>query len=724
MTAPRTLSDALRALDHDLLADLLRLRPDLRYPLPRQISELVAQATTSTSVARAIDALDAWQQATAEALAVLGDGATAAGIADLLGADAGAVGPAVEALRRRALLWGDDSDLHPVRALRDHFGSYPAGLAPASPHPLSDAAIGAALEACGPQVQPVLDRLVWGPPTGTVRNADRIVRVADARSPVELLLAHRLLQPRDRDTVLLCREVALYLRRRRSDWLLGPDRVSDRPPGLTGPGRSRAVVRSAAVGAANELVHDLDLIIAEIDVRPPRLLRDGGLAARDITQLSRVVDGRSDYTGFLLELGTAAGLIRSPDGIAVIPTVDYDRWTGRPGADRWLDLARSWLDADRHLYVSTDARPLGPDRAAPRAPELRRLILALTGAVDPGTVLDVDTLAAAVGWHRPTVAHGGRSGLVIGWLRQEATWLGLVALDAVSELVAPLARERTLPADLARLFPEPLDHVIIQSDLTAIAPGPLEASVAGTLRLLADQESRGGGAVYRFSPASIRRGFDAGWAAVEIDDWLQRHSRTGVPQPLRYLIDDVARQHGSIRVGAATSYLRIEDPAQQAAILAGPEAARLQLRSIAPGVLVSAADPDEIVAVLQQLGLKPAAEDDQGRVLTTGPRRRAPGLSGRSRRPSVPTPQEAASAILAAESRLPAPPRTDGIELLTDAARAGRTVWIAYVDADGVRSRRTLTPLRVGDGTLQAVDPSTGKTVRLAVSRIAEVGSD
>ncbi len=724
MTAARTLSDALRALDHDQLAELLRLRPDLRYPLPRQISDLVGQATTSTSVARAMDGLDAWQAAAAEALAVLGDGATAAGIADLLATSTPAVVPAVEALRRRALLWGDDDDLHPVRALRDHFGSYPAGLAPPSPHPLTDSRISAALEACGEQVEPVVDRLVWGPPTGTVRNADRTIRVAEARSPVELLLAHRLLRPRDRDTVVLAREVALHLRRRRSDWLLGGDRVADRPPELSGPVRNLSVVRSAAVGAANELVHDLDVIITEIDARPPRLLRDGGLAARDITQLSRVVDDRADYTGFLVELGTAAGLIRSPDGVNVIPTVDHDRWTGRPGAERWLDLARAWRDADRYLHLTTDARPLGPDRAAPRAPELRRLVLQLTAALPPGTVLDVDELAAAVGWHRPAVARSGRAGLIIGWIRQEAGWLGLLALDAVSALVAPVAGDRELPAELARLFPEPLDHVIIQSDLTAVAPGPLEASVAGTLRLLADQESRGGGAVYRFSPSSVRRAFDAGWAAVDIDDWLQRHSRTGVPQPLRYLVDDVARQHGSIRVGAASSYLRIEDPAQQAAILAGPDAARLQLRPIAPGVLVSAADAHEVVAVLQRLGLKPAAEDDQGRVLTTGPRRRAPGRADRSRRPSVPSPDEAASAILAAESRLPAPPRTDGIELLAAAARAGRTVTVDYVDADGARSRRTITPVRLGDGRLHAVDPQSGRTVSLAVSRIADVIGD
>ncbi len=47
--------------------------------------------------------------------------------------------------------------------------------------------------------------------------------------------------------------------------------------------------------------------------------------------------------------------------------------------------------------------------------------------------------------------------------------------------------------------------LVVQADLTAVAPGPLDHRVAGELRLLADQESRGAGGVYRFSPASLRR---------------------------------------------------------------------------------------------------------------------------------------------------------------------------------------------------------------------------
>jgi hypothetical protein len=142
------------------------------------------------------------------------------------------------------------------------------------------------------------------------------------------------------------------------------------------------------------------------------------------------------------------------------------------------------------------------------------------------------------------------------------------------------------------------------------------------LRLLADQESRGGAGVYRFSPVSLRRAFDQGWSAAEVQSWLQRHSTTGLPQALDYLIDDVARRHDSIRIGPAVCYVRISDPAQAAALLAHPSASGLGLRAVAPTVLIAAVDECELLPLLQELGHSPVVENGAGEVLLTPPTRR------------------------------------------------------------------------------------------------------
>ncbi|MEK8171402.1 helicase-associated domain-containing protein [Streptomyces sp. M19] len=117
----------------------------------------------------------------------------------------------------------------------------------------------------------------------------------------------------------------------------------------------------------------------------------------------------------------------------------------------------------------------------------------------------------------------------------------------------------------------------------------MERPLAETLGVLAEVESKGGATVYRFTPASVRRALDAGRAASDLHDFLTAHSLTPVPQPLTYLIDDVARKHGRLRVGAASSYLRCDDDALLAEILADRRAAALRLRRLAPTVLAAQA---------------------------------------------------------------------------------------------------------------------------------------
>ncbi len=133
--------------------------------------------------------------------------------------------------------------------------------------------------------------------------------------------------------------------------------------------------------------------------------------------------------------------------------------------------------------------------------------------------------------------------------------------------------------------------MLLQADLTAVAPGPLERPLAETLSVLADVESKGGATVYRFTPGSVRRALDAGQAASDLHAFLAAHSRTPVPQPLSYLIDDVARRHGHLRIGAASAYVRCDDEAVLNEILDRRRSTGLRLRRLAPTVLAAQADP-------------------------------------------------------------------------------------------------------------------------------------
>ncbi len=715
---PRTLTESLRRWPVDAVEALLRVRPDLTVPMPRDLSELASRATTSASTARALDDLDAWQRLVTEALAALPDPTTLADLVALLGGGAPEVVAAVDVLRGRALAWGDDDALHLVRTAREAFDPHPLDLAAPSRQPVPEDEIDAALATCTPAMRAVLDRLVWSP-TGVARQSDRVGGPAD-RSPVGALLAARLLRSLDGDTVVLPREVALRLR----DGRLTPEPVARRAPELTGRTRPTTLVDRAAAGAALGLLDDVDLVARALEDAPFRPLRTGGLATRDLAALVRALGTDLTHATFVVELAAAAGLVAPGSSHGVLPTAAYDRWVTRPAAERWTTLARSWLGAPRWFARSaaSGAHALGPEAESPSAPALRRVVLGLAVDAGPGTVLDATDLGTALAWQRPRLSRTPEAAVELSRdLWREASWLGYVALGVVSDFTPALLEDRPVPEELAVLFPEPVTDLILQADLTAVAPGPLRHDVAGDLRLLATQESRGVGAVYRFSADSVRRAMDAGWSAEDALGWLRAHASTPVPQPLEYLVGDVARRHGAVHVGPALSYVTSEDDAQLSTFLRHPQAAVLGLRRLAPGVVVAAAEPDELLEALREAGLSPVAEDVHGRSLPAPPVPRAPAtrltpLSAPARVADV------AAAVVAADQRAAtASSAAAALDDLRAATRDGLPVRVTWVENDGRSTQRDLAPLDLSAGLVRAVDRTNAQIVTIALSRIAAV---
>ncbi|MGN6611628.1 MAG: hypothetical protein ACTHLJ_07610, partial [Angustibacter sp.] len=247
--APRSLADELRSWDDARLVALLRARPDLVTPVPPDLASLAARATTRASVHRALDGLDAFTLQVLDALAALDEPAARKDVARLLGLRVTDVGPSVDLLRDLALVWGRDDALRLVLTVRDAVGPFPAGLGPPSAAPLPSGGELTALLATAPAgVDDVLARLTWGPPVGAFPRADRPVD-PDSQSPVEWLLARRLLAAADPQHVVLPREVGLHLRGGRVHAELRRE-----PPPWDGTERAVAAVDSAAGAAAGELV--------------------------------------------------------------------------------------------------------------------------------------------------------------------------------------------------------------------------------------------------------------------------------------------------------------------------------------------------------------------------------------------------------------------------------------------------------------------------------------
>jgi Helicase conserved C-terminal domain len=607
---------------------------------------------------------------------------------------------------------------------------------------------------------------------GSVPRAGRPVSPASpGLTPVEWLLAHGLLVPLDDDHVELPYAVGLALR----DGALIQD-FALTPPPLELPMTRESLRINAALGSIAELLRLLTELLALVHLQPVTTLRTGGVGVREVRRISDGLRIDPDPAVLLLELAALSGLLTL--------NVDTSRWestaagwlaTGRE--DQWLWLVAAWLGttrvpslagvpptrgtepastsgstrsirrtsppaSDRDGGASVNA--LAAEAQRPEAPLLRRLTLAVmaelhaealeqftaSGRAEPGRVpvLSPEAILARFRWRHPRLARRLRR-LLPGFLH-EAELLGLTGSGSLTRLGAAVARSNAEEAVtlLRDSLPQPLRTVLLQADLTAVAPGYLEPGLARELQLLADPEGQGPATTYRFSAASIRRALDAGRPAEAILAFLESSSSTKVPQPLRYLIEDTARRHGQIRVGHAGTYLQSDDGATLQELLSLPTLAALGLVQLAPTVLISRGSPVEVADALRALGLAPAL-DAAGPVpdvvrVPAADAVAAPALPGGPG--PDPNDIDAQLHVLRTRSGLPQPDGTEvapqlGLELLAKAIRLKTPVRLSLVDAGGNAEHLVLVPLSVGGGRVRVFDPVRETERVISIHRVADV---
>ncbi|GAB3461549.1 helicase-associated domain-containing protein [Actinophytocola sediminis] len=739
------LTEWLRGQDDQTLADLLRARPDLATPPPADLAVLAARAGSRASVARAAEGLDTFALAVLDALVVAEadrEPVSVDEVTALVGSSVapGRVAEVLDHLMRLALAWGPHDAVSIVPAAREAGGLYPAGLGSPSAA-LVDVDIDGLLATLPEADRRLLAALAHGSsPIGRTRDAAEVVPLEHAKTPVQRLVAMGLLLRRDAETVELPRQVGLALR---ADSPLGTVKL-DQPALRTA---EHSNVDATGAGEALELLRRTEKLIEVWSEEPAAVLKAGGLGVRDVRRLSRELDTDDRGSAFIVELAFGAGMIAdsaTATNPEWMPTTVVDPWLVSTPANRWATLAAAWLDLPRlpGLAGLRDAKdkvlaPLSDDLRRAPAPAERRRVLGALAELAPGIgVASPDDLAEILAWRAPR--RGGRlRDEIVRWTLTEATALGLVALGAITSAGRELLADgpATAAKAMAGAMPEPVDHVLVQADLTVVAPGPLEPVLAVELAQVADVESAGSATVYRVTESSVRRALDAGRSAEDLHELFRAKSRTPIPQGMSYLIDDVARRHGRLRGGPATSFLRCDDPVLLAEVAAHPVAARLELRRIAPTVVVSPLPLTEILDELRGAGFAPAAEGADGQVLDLRQSGHRLPATTRARRGGVPNPpsvqrlldivaQIRASDTAAATRRGRTVSLTSGggvadtsatLALLREAIEQRGHVLIDFVDARGVASQRVVTPFRVGGGVLEGkdvVDDQVNDTVR------------
>lgn len=770
-----SLQSWLSALDADDLAVTLQHRPDaLRCVEPRGPAELAQRLAGGFSVADALQQAHAPVFELLEALLVLGVPRRDA-LVDLL--DDQHTGDPAEHdqrvdrvlgwLRERAIVWPGTADTLAYPPVLHELIPNPLGLGTPARRLLggvSAPALNAILVKLGlprqKTKQATVDAVVAGLADGhRVRAlvaaapgavADELTQMA-LGAPAEGTATGR--DTTDREA----RQAAWERRRRATQWagergllqqiywgsqaelpaevaraLRGPDYRAPFHPVAPTP-RPHAVDPTAvARESAGAVSAFADRYVAALDLlarTPVKGLKTGGVGARELTRLAKQTGATEPQLRLVLELTYEVGILGL--GAQVGVSDGFADWRSGEPATRFVELLWSWWQmAGTPTQSRNDddkPRPVGQrPEPCPSCLTARHGLIGAAAELPPDTAADTADLVRAMRWARPLahlVTADGEPAAVV-----EAEQLGVLAHGCLTELGRALAAGDVdavgrLAADA---LPAATDRATFGSDLTVLVAGQPSARVSATLDAAADRESRGPATMWRFTPASVRRALDEGAQPDGLLADLQAVATAGLPQPLRYLVHDVARRHGSVRVREAQTVLLADDEALGAQLAADRSLRSLGLRLVAPTVLLAGRDAIATTAALRKTGYLPVREDDAGVRVVEGAQQPAPtstarGPGGSRPRPVQPAaepvdPAAAAARILAGDTeddvissqsealiaghapRLGIP----DVRLLAHAVDTDGAVTIDYVAATGGRTRRTVSDIELCGGQIMA----------------------
>jgi hypothetical protein len=660
----------LAGLDTPQLARVLAKRPDvLEPPWPRRLTDLSVRLSAQESIVAAtreltspaVQIMCAWQLCQA-----LGDdnGVPVATLAGWLGASAAEVTFAVEPLADLALAWIDRAGLVQVpEAMKGNaYARYRLGqpLAPVlsrlTNDQLRDTSKRLGLPA-GARKQQLVDsalaffrdgeqvrKLVADAPVGVAEVLDDFVsdgperevdlgfshiyfrRAHEVETPAAWAVRHYLLVATYEGDAHMPLEVGLALR--------GPDYrlpFTPNPPRVAVAPVAPERVAAETSASALRLLDRTTTVVEAAAAEPFSLLKTGGIGTRVIKKLAKDTGAATEEIKLVLELAFDTGLLVAEEPpppparksrsrkaepappARVVPTEEFTRWRGAGSAAQLRTLLCAWWRLPTYL--------LG-DEPVDVSADIRHLILRLHTELDAGTgAVDNGALADLVAWH--TSVDPGLLHNLVSVSLAEAALVGAIASNAAGELARALVSGGAdLDIDAPELVKATDELVagacataLFGTDLTAIVTGPPGTELAALLDRVADRETQGSASTWRFSPASVRRALDNGEAPTALIDELGSVARGQLPQPLTYLINDIARRHGEVGVMDVRSVIVGENPGLLAEIAAHRKLAKLSLGSVAPSVLTSTADAATTLTALRDAGYAPVHRASDGSIV-------------------------------------------------------------------------------------------------------------
>ncbi|MDM7886381.1 helicase-associated domain-containing protein [Curtobacterium sp. RHCKG23] len=455
----------------------------------------------------------------------------------------------------------------------------------------------------------------------------------------------------------------------------------------TDPTRARATGAERAFATMTVLAE----LLRAVDAGEVRELVKGGIGTPLARTLGERVGAEPEVVPDRLALLGRTGLADAGEGRWSV-TDDGHSWLRAAWPERWVDLATRW-------WRSLD--PAVHDVLAAADDDLRDLVSVGRWAFPAGAR-----------WLDAVLLDVGGTAEVLG--------------TAVDGRVTPTGRA-VLDGDVAAAtadLPPTVEGVYLQHDLTVIAPGPLSPADDEALRSVADLEAPGLAARYRVSEDSVRRALRAGATRDDLLALLDRLSATDVPQPLRYLVDQVAARDGGIVVDVdptGTGARVVGTPDQLDLVGVDAELRQLGWDRVDLTTLATAHPPHVVHAALE--------EQRYPAVLTAAARPVTQDAPPVRRRAAGRTPEQAARALVErlrlTTERGEAEPEQEWLGRQIDLAVRGKTpIRLTVRMPDGSERPFSIVPTSVAAGRVRGRDTAVDVERTLPLSLVVAVDSE
>ena len=275
------------------------------------------------------------------------------------------------------------------------------------------------------------------------------------------------------------------------------------------------------------------------------------------------------------------------------------------------------------------------------------VIQLLTEITAPGEFTSIDSIAATLAFRYPLLlaensdASQGSGGTLSSFVRvliaETLYWLGVIEIGIdVSVALKPNATTggdgspqssvssvsgfRITPSGAALLrsdgdgasVAEPRENqFVVQANAEIFIPPFLEPFLLYRLLMITELPAGGvAGATTTLTRDSIRRAFDLGDTPEQMLAFLQAHSRTGVPQNVEYLINEVGGKHGHIHVGNAHMYLQVNSPLLMKELQSRRELKGYFVRTLTDTVaILNGDDIEKVLKDLRKSGYLPVSDE-------------------------------------------------------------------------------------------------------------------